>query len=224
MLFGTPPAAGLRHRRPGRGGLFAGQVRHPDRAAAALAAGQGQRLDRGPDDRLDHPGRAAGRPAGRADACRAMLLGFDLPLIDTGIDTAPEAAIAVLIVCCTSIAALFNLYIPRTEAPLQPHAAQPAGAGARLLRSCNARAVARQAGPDLAGHDHAVLGRRRATCASSCSPGPRRRWATAPRRPRRWSAWWRSARRSGAVVASMRMRLDQATARDPAGHRAWACW
>jgi MFS family permease len=45
------------------GGLFAGQVRHPDRAAAAVAAGQGQRLDRGPDHRLHHPRRAAGRPA-----------------------------------------------------------------------------------------------------------------------------------------------------------------
>ena len=60
-----PPAAVVRHRRAGRGGLLAGQVRHPDRAAAAVAAGQGQWLDRGPDDRLDHPGRAARRPAGR---------------------------------------------------------------------------------------------------------------------------------------------------------------
>jgi hypothetical protein len=31
-----PPAAGLCRGRPGRGRLFAGQVRHPDRAAAAL--------------------------------------------------------------------------------------------------------------------------------------------------------------------------------------------
>ncbi|MFT3663938.1 lysophospholipid transporter LplT [Piscinibacter sp.] len=47
------------------------------------------------------------------------LLSFDIPLIDTGIDTAPEAAIAV-IVFFYAVAALFNLKIPRTDAPLQP--------------------------------------------------------------------------------------------------------
>jgi len=47
------------------------------------------------------------------------LLGFDLPLFNTGIDTPPEAAIAAL-VSLYAIAALFNLWIPRTEAPLQP--------------------------------------------------------------------------------------------------------
>jgi LPLT family lysophospholipid transporter-like MFS transporter len=48
-----------------------------------------------------------------------MLLGFDLPMIDTSVDTAPEAAIASLVALYV-IAALFNLKIPRTEAPLQP--------------------------------------------------------------------------------------------------------
>jgi MFS transporter, LPLT family, lysophospholipid transporter len=47
------------------------------------------------------------------------LLGLDLPLITTSIDTAPEAAIS-LIVFIYVVAALFNLYIPRTSAPLQP--------------------------------------------------------------------------------------------------------
>ncbi|MCV2350704.1 lysophospholipid transporter LplT [Paucibacter sp. Y2R2-4] len=47
------------------------------------------------------------------------LLGLELPFIDTGIDTPPEAAIAS-IVFLYIIAAVFNLYIPRTEAPLQP--------------------------------------------------------------------------------------------------------
>mmetsp|Transcript_16038 Transcript_16038/g.30224 ORF Transcript_16038/g.30224 Transcript_16038/m.30224 type:complete len:322 (+) Transcript_16038:1074-2039(+) len=60
-----PPAGGLCGGRPGGRGLFAGQVRHPDRAAAAVAAGQGQRLDRGPDHRLHHPRCAARRPADR---------------------------------------------------------------------------------------------------------------------------------------------------------------
>jgi LPLT family lysophospholipid transporter-like MFS transporter len=42
-----------------------------------------------------------------------MLLGFDVPRIDTGISTPPEAAIAVIMVFY-AIAAIFNWYIPRT--------------------------------------------------------------------------------------------------------------
>jgi LPLT family lysophospholipid transporter-like MFS transporter len=51
-------------------------------------------------------------------AVAPRLLGIDLPLIDTGIHSAPEAAIAA-IVGLYVVAALFNLRIPRTEAPLQ---------------------------------------------------------------------------------------------------------
>jgi MFS family permease len=47
------------------------------------------------------------------------LLGFDFPFIDTGVDTPPQAAIASIVVLYV-IAAGFNLYIPRTDAPLQP--------------------------------------------------------------------------------------------------------
>ena len=65
------------------------------------------------------------------------LLAFDLPMIDTGIQTAPQAAISV-IVFLYLIAAMFNLRIPRTEAPLQPLAH-----GVRMLvrdfSNCNAR-------------------------------------------------------------------------------------
>jgi MFS family permease len=43
----------------------------------------------------------------------SRLLAIDIPRIDTGIDTAPEAAIAIIIVFYT-IAAIFNLYIPDT--------------------------------------------------------------------------------------------------------------
>jgi MFS transporter, LPLT family, lysophospholipid transporter len=46
------------------------------------------------------------------------LLAWDMPGIDTHIDTAAEAAIS-LIVVFYGIAAAFNLYIPRTSAPLQ---------------------------------------------------------------------------------------------------------
>ena len=52
-----------------------------------------------------------------------LLLGFDMPLISTGVDTPPEAAIASMILLYIA-AAVFNLYIPRTEAPLQPIAHQ----------------------------------------------------------------------------------------------------
>jgi LPLT family lysophospholipid transporter-like MFS transporter len=47
------------------------------------------------------------------------LLAWDLPLVDTGIDSPPEAAIASLMILYV-FAALFNLRIPRTETPLQP--------------------------------------------------------------------------------------------------------
>ena len=66
-----------------------------------------------------------------------MLLGFDLPMFDTGIDTGPEAAIASMILLYI-IAALFNLRIPRTEAPLQPIAHGPV-ALVRDFSLCNAR-------------------------------------------------------------------------------------
>jgi len=47
------------------------------------------------------------------------LLRFDFPFFDTGVDTPPEAAISSMVILYV-IAALFNLKIPRTEAPLQP--------------------------------------------------------------------------------------------------------
>ena len=66
-----------------------------------------------------------------------MLLGFDLPWIDTGIDTPPEAAISVIVFIYV-IAAIFNLYIPRTDAPLQPMTGGVA-AMVRDFSHCNAR-------------------------------------------------------------------------------------
>jgi MFS transporter, LPLT family, lysophospholipid transporter len=66
-----------------------------------------------------------------------VLLGFDLPIFDTGIDTPPEAAIASLVGLYV-IAALFNLRIPRTESPLQPIAYGPL-ALVRDFSQCNAR-------------------------------------------------------------------------------------
>ncbi|MFZ4551209.1 MAG: lysophospholipid transporter LplT [Aquabacterium sp.] len=65
------------------------------------------------------------------------LLALDLPWIDTGIDTAPEAAIAALITLYV-VAAIFNLRIPRTDTPLQPFAANPVEL-VRDFSRCNRR-------------------------------------------------------------------------------------
>jgi MFS family permease len=54
----------------------------------------------------------------------AHLLGYDLPYFDTGIDTPAEAAIAV-IVFVYAVAAIFNLYVPRTGVPLKALPADP---------------------------------------------------------------------------------------------------
>lgn len=52
------------------------------------------------------------------------LLAIDFPFIDTGIHTPPKAAIASLVFLYV-LAAAFNLRIPRTDTPLQHFPAQP---------------------------------------------------------------------------------------------------
>ncbi|MDE2605642.1 MAG: lysophospholipid transporter LplT [Burkholderiales bacterium] len=52
-------------------------------------------------------------------ALSSHLLAIDIPLIDTGIDTAPEAAITVLI-AVYALAAWFNLRIPHTGVEMRP--------------------------------------------------------------------------------------------------------
>jgi MFS transporter, LPLT family, lysophospholipid transporter len=71
------------------------------------------------------------------DRVAHMLLGFDLPFFDTGIDTPPEAAIGSLVGLYV-LAALFNLRIPRTDSPLQPIAHSLVGL-VRDFSSCNSR-------------------------------------------------------------------------------------
>jgi MFS family permease len=67
-----------------------------------------------------------------------QLLGMDpIPFINFGVDTAPESAISALILVYI-VAAIFNLYIPRTEAPLQPLSRSPLGL-VRDFARCNAR-------------------------------------------------------------------------------------
>ncbi|HEX6362238.1 MAG TPA: lysophospholipid transporter LplT, partial [Albitalea sp.] len=70
-------------------------------------------------------------------AISRQLLAIELPLLDTGIDTPPEAAIAAIILLY-ALAALFNLKIPRTEAPLKP-LAHSVTALVRDFANCNAR-------------------------------------------------------------------------------------
>ncbi|TXJ03303.1 MAG: lysophospholipid transporter LplT [Aquabacterium sp.] len=70
-------------------------------------------------------------------AIAPWLLSVDLPMVDTGITTPAEAAIATLIIFYV-IASLFNLRIPRTDTPLQPYAANPVFL-VRDFASCNSR-------------------------------------------------------------------------------------
>jgi MFS family permease len=66
-----------------------------------------------------------------------LLLSIDVPYIETGIHTAPAAAIACIVVLY-AVAALFNLRIPRTEAELQPLSSDT-GELVRDFSQCNAR-------------------------------------------------------------------------------------
>ncbi len=142
------------------------------------------------------------------------LLGFDLPVFDTGIDTAPEAAISV-IVFFYAIAALFNLRIPRTEAPLQP-LPYSLTTLVREFSSCNARLWSDKLGQiSLATTTlfWGVLGNVRIIVFA---------WAAAALG---YSTTQASTlvgvvaigTAAGAVYASLRMKLDQATSVIPLG-------
>ena len=144
----------------------------------------------------------------------SVLLGFDLPVLETGIDTAPEAAIASMILVYI-VAAIFNLFIPRTEAPLQPLSRNPM-ALVRDFSSCNARLWGDKLGQISL-----------ATTTMFWGVGGNLRIIVFP-----WAAaalGYSTTQASslagvvsigvavGAVWASMRMRLDQATSVIPLG-------
>jgi LPLT family lysophospholipid transporter-like MFS transporter len=65
------------------------------------------------------------------------LLAFDMPVIDTGIDTPAEAALVVIVIVY-AIAATFNLYVPRSGAPLKHLHGSPLATLKDFYR-CNAR-------------------------------------------------------------------------------------
>ncbi|BEP46660.1 MULTISPECIES: lysophospholipid transporter LplT [Variovorax] len=78
-------------------------------------------------------------------AVSSRLLSFDMPLIDTGVDSPAEAAISVLIFVYM-LAAWFNTRIPHTGVEMRPLRANPAHGLARNMFSllpdfwhCNAR-------------------------------------------------------------------------------------
>ena len=66
-----------------------------------------------------------------------VLLGFDLPFFDTGVDTPAEAALCVITVVY-AVAAVFNLYVPRTGAPIK-HMHGSALATLKDFYRCNLR-------------------------------------------------------------------------------------
>jgi MFS family permease len=142
------------------------------------------------------------------------LLAFDMPVIDVGINTAPQAAIAVISAIYV-VAALFNLRIPRTEAPLQPLAHGVQGL-VRDFSNCNARLWSDKLGQiSLATTTlfWGVSGNLRVIVFA---------WAAAALA---YTTTQASAlvgvvaigTAVGAVVASVRMRLDQATRVMPLG-------
>jgi MFS family permease len=143
-----------------------------------------------------------------------QLLGFDLPMFDTSINTAPESAITVIVFLYV-VAALFNLRIPRTDAPLQPLGHGVVGL-VRDFSSCNARLWTDKLGQiSLATTTlfWGVSGNLRIIVFA---------WAAAALGYSTTQATSLVAvvvvgTAAGAIIASMRMRLDQATTVIPLG-------
>ncbi len=136
------------------------------------------------------------------------LLAFDLPMLSTGIDTAPESAIAVIVFLYV-IAAAFNLRIPRTEAPLQPIAHGVIGL-MRDFSGCNARLWSDKLGQISLGTTTlfwGILGNLRIIVFA---------WAAVAlgytvTQASTLVGVLAIGTAAGAILASMRMRLDQAT-------------
>jgi MFS family permease len=84
---------------------------------------------------------------------------FDMPYVDTGIETPPEAAISVIMLFYV-IAAIFNCFIPNTGVDHRIVNRNPLYL-IREFAHCVVAALARQARPGFARDDDAVLGRRR---------------------------------------------------------------
>lgn len=126
-----------------------------------------------------------------------MMLSFDFPMIDTGVDTPAEAAIAGLIFIYI-LAAWFNTRIPHTGVEMRPMRSDPsrsilANTMALLpdFWACNNRLWRDKLGQISLATTTLFWGRA-GISSSSCWPGPAWPWATTPRRPRPSPAWWPS--------------------------------
>ena len=71
------------------------------------------------------------------DPVSSQLLAFDMPWFDTGVDTPAEAAISSILILYV-VAAVFNLFIPRTSARLLPLPKNPAATLVDFM-DCNNR-------------------------------------------------------------------------------------
>ncbi len=178
----------LRRRR-----LFARQVRHPDRTAAAGKTGGGERLDRRLDRRLDHPRHRDGRRLDQS-ACGRDPAEIRFPH-HRHRSRDPDRSGAVRDRRRLSDRRHLQPAHSRHRRPLCASGAQP-GATDRRFRRLLHQAVARQAGPDLAGGHHAVLGRRRHPAVHRAEMGGELARHAARPAPPCCRAWSRSASRS----------------------------
>lgn len=128
----------------------------------------------------------------------SRLLSFDFPLVNTGVDTAPESAITVLI-SVYMLAAWFNTRIPHTGVEMRPLRANREHGMVRNLLAllpdfwhCNARLWRDKLG-QISLATTTLFWAPAATSSTSCWPGPHWRWTTTRRRPHRSPAWWPSA-------------------------------
>ena len=124
----------------------------------------------------------------------------------------------VIIVVFYVIAAIFNWFIPDTGVDHRMVNRNPLRADPRV-RALQRAALARPAGADLAGHDDAVLGRRRDAAVHRASTGRARRSDSRCRRRRCCRAWSRWASRIGAVLAARCVSLRGSVERAADRHR-----
>ena len=116
------------------------------------------------------------------------MLSFDLPMLETGIDTAPEAAI-LLLITFYALAAWFNTWpcvtCRKTNWPCC------------LIFGIATPASGKTAWVKFRCQQPHCFGASPAICAISCWHGVPPPWGTPPRKPPAWSASWPLARRSG---------------------------
>jgi hypothetical protein len=115
-----------------------------------------QRLDRGAHGGFHHHGYSPGRSAGQSKIS-AVILSFDFPMIDLPIDT-PDRSGAVHHLLHLHRRRPLQFLHSRYRCPLRAPGTQPHPPHRRFRRLLH-HPVEGQAGPDLAGRDHALLGR-----------------------------------------------------------------